>query len=181
MSSHRIVGIALGAMLASAGALAQSQAPQGPGMMHHWQKPGPEQMAAWHQKMCTDHYATAAGRLAYLEAKTGVTAEQRSAFNRWRDAVLSGARDRQQSCLAHPPEAHHSLTALDRESMAEKMLSARLHDLQAQRPALEAFYQSLSAEQKVAFDECAHRHGLHHHGMDRGHRMDGHGDGDRNG
>jgi hypothetical protein len=180
MASHRLIGIALGALLISAGAFAQDQAPQGAGMMHHWQKPTPEQMAAWHQKMCTDHYAMAAGRLAFIEARIGITGEQRSAFNRWRDVVLAEAHERQQACAAHAPGQAHSMTALDHEAMAETMLAARLHQLQTQRPALEALYQSLNAEQKVAFDESAHHHGFHHHGVGR-HRMEGHDDDDRNG
>jgi Spy/CpxP family protein refolding chaperone len=120
--------------------------------------------------MCTDHYAMMAGRLAFLEAKLSVSDAQRPAFNQWRDTVLSDAKSRQQDCLAHTPSAPHDRagSALQREAMEEKMLSARLQALQSQRPALETLYNSLTPEQKLAFDESG-RHWMHRHG-------EGHGD-----
>ena len=179
MTLIRVATIALAASVAAGAAFAQSD--KDDGKNHHWQKPDAAQMAAWHQRMCTDRYAMAAGRLAFVEAKVGITQQQRQVFDAWRDAVLSNASARQQACLAHTPEMGrdgHKQTALDREAMAERMLSDRLRALQAQRPALEQLYQSLSPEQKVAFDESASRRGFHHHG--RGHFGD-HGSGQRNG
>jgi hypothetical protein len=169
MAHLRIVGITLGALLAAGTAFAQEDGQRGP--QHHGQKPNAEQMAAWHAHMCTDHYAMAAARVAFLEAKLSISAEQRPAFNRWRDVLLSDARARQAACAAHTPEMGHPTSALDREAMAEKMLSEKLRALQAQRPALESLYQSLTPEQKIAFDEGEHHH-MHRHGG--GHDEDRH-------
>jgi hypothetical protein len=141
---------------------------------HHWQHPSPDQMATWHKQRCADHFARAAGRLAFLEAKLGISDSQRPAFDRWRDIVLHEAQSRKETCLAHQfvPGEHH--TILEREAMMEKRLETRLAALKAQEPALEAFYQSLSPEQKTEFDHQHRGHGFHHGGMMQ-HGDEGHG------
>ncbi len=147
---------------------------------HGWQKPSPEQMAAWHQRMCTDHYARKAGKLAYLQAALSITDAQRGAFDQWRDVELAAAKEHSVACLAHAPGQEHEHDALTRNMHEEKMLETRLADLKSEQPALEALYQSLSPEQKQVFDHAAH--GGHHHGHhmmgqrmgERGEHGDGH-------
>jgi LTXXQ motif family protein len=160
-----IAALALASLTPSFAQEAQSGAPAPMG--HHWQMPSPDQMAAWHKQRCDDHYARAAGRLAFIEAKLGVSESQRPTFDRWRDIVLHEAQSRKETCLAHqfvPGEQH---TAIEREAMMEKRLETRLAALKAQEPALDALYQSLSPEQKAEFDHQHHgqHFGFHHGGM----------------
>lgn len=149
--------------------------PSDKSMTHEWHKPSAEEMAAWHAHMCNDRYAHEAGRLAYLEASLSVTDAQRSAFNQWRDAVLSNAKAHSAACLAHSKMPDHFPNALERSAEMQKMLESKLAALQSERPALEALYQSLTPDQKKLFDREGDHFG-HHHG--RGMRFGFHRGGD---
>ena len=141
---------------------------------HGWQKPSPEQMAAWHTQRCNDLYARKAGRLAYLQAALSITDAQRGAFDQWRDAELGAAKERSEACLAHAPGENHEHDALARNARMEKMLETKLAELKTERPALEALYSSLSPDQKKIFDRSEHGFG-HRHGHHMGGRFGGHG------
>lgn len=112
---------------------------------------------AWHKEMCTEHYARTAARLAYLQAKLGLSEQQATTFAKWRQAVLDQDAKERATCLDMAPKANAKPTMLEREAQLEKMLTAKLQSLQATRPALEAAYDSLSTEQKAMFD-----HEIHH-------------------
>jgi hypothetical protein len=130
-------------------------------------------MGAWHKDMCTEHYARTASHLAYLQAKLGLSEQQAAAFGKWRQAVLDQSTKERAACLEMTPKGNAKPTMLDREAHLEKMLAAKLQSLQATRPALEAVYEGLTAEQKTIFDHAVHHH---LHAMRGGHRggMDGH-------
>lgn len=131
--------------------------------------------AAWHKEMCSEHYARTAAHLAYLQAKLGLSESQQATFAKWRQAVLDQGAKERAACLETAPKANARPTLLEREAHLEKILTAKLQSLQATRPALEAVYDSLSDEQKAAFDrELRHRHGFHagHRGPHAG--MEGH-------
>ena len=144
-------------------ALAQSAPDASAPAQHHWQKPSPDQMAAWHARMCNDLYARKAGRLAYLEAALNVTDAQRGAFNQWRDAELSAAKSHSSMCLAHAAGEKHEHDALARNERMQKMLEMKLSELKSEQPALEALYSSLTPEQKAVFDHAGHDHHMGHH------------------
>lgn len=119
----------------------------------------------WHQKMCTEHYARKTARLAYLEAKLGLTEPQRAVWNKWRQTQLDAADQRRTACLQRQhKEGAARPTAVEREARMEKYLSTRLQQLQASRPALQALYDALTPDQKALFDEAARRHRHHRHG-----------------
>lgn len=134
--------------------------------------------AEWHSKMCTERYAHMSGHLGYLEAKLDLTEQQRPAFNKWRQALLDAANKARSTCLAAAPKGDTPPTVLERETMMETMLSARLATLQATKPALQALYDSLTPAQRAVFDRP---HGGGHrgpgmmggHGMMGDHGMDG--------
>lgn len=131
-----------------------------------WHKPTTEQMAAWHAQMCKDRYARRAGRMAYLEAALSITDAQRGAFDQWRNLELSAAKAHSDACLAHkaPMMDGHQPSIVERQAMMEKRLQDRLAGLQAERPALEALYASLTPEQKKLFDHMGGRFGHRHDG-----------------
>jgi hypothetical protein len=113
----------------------------------------PEQAAERRQVMCEDRADRLAGQLAYLEALLDLTAAQRPAFNRWRDVRLAAAQRQAGTCAERAARGPNATRPNPVEQMArqEEMLRQRLADLSVQRPALEALYNSLSAEQREKF------------------------------
>ncbi len=155
---------ALAAVLAvplSTAALAQSAPPMGPAARPQWAQAGDP--VARHKAMCTDMYAERAGHLAKLEAKLNLTAQQRPAFDQWRQQVMEGATKLRDACLAAVPKANQPPTILDRETQMETMLTIRLQTLQSSRAALQTLYQSLTPEQKAVLDRVGHFGNHPHH------------------
>jgi len=129
--------------------------------------PTPAQMQARFKQMCQDHYARHAAELAYTEAKLGLTAAEQPLFARWKQVKLDIAKRRADACASHvrPMNANANAkmpTLIDRMARHEDMLKQRLADLDAERPVLEAFYNSLSADQKREFARGLHGPGMDH-------------------
>lgn len=130
------------------------------------------------KKMCVEHFARSAGKRAYLEAKLQLTSEQQPLWDKWAAASAAGSAAMRDDCMAAVPAKDAKPTALDRDSRVEKLLSDKLDALKTARPALEALYQSLTPEQRIAFDRGTrpgHWMGGHkwrHHGQ--GHDGQGH-------
>ena len=138
--------------------------PGGPGMgrMQRGTPPTPEQRAARRADMCQNLHARVAGQLASLEVRLELTANQRAAFNKWRDTRLASAKRRAENCASMPAmpgrggrDAQNAQAAppspVERMTRQEQRLRQRLSDIQAERPALEALYNSLSPEQRQKF------------------------------
>ncbi len=132
--------------------------------------PSKTEMATWHQQMCSDRYARHVGQVAYLEAKLSLSDAQRPLFASWKDAVLGSAKSGESACLAMHHDFAHPPSSLDREARFHEMLEHRLAEMDAQRPAMTALYQSLTPDQKQVFDGIGHdRAGMHGgRGMHRG-------------
>jgi hypothetical protein len=115
----------------------------------------PEQITERRQALCEDRADRLAGQLAYLEARLDLTASQRPAFDRWRDTRLAAAQRQARACAERPmPGRGPNVTQrnpVEQMARQEEILRQRLADLQVQRPALEALYNSLSAEQREKF------------------------------
>jgi hypothetical protein len=147
---------------------------------------GPAPGKSWHRHfvhmrdpasakdMCIEHFARSAGKLAYLEARLQLTTDQQPLWNKWAEATSAGNATMRDDCVAAVPRKNASNSALDRDSTIEKLLSDKLDALKTARPALEALYQSLTPEQRVAFDRGTQLgHGMgghkwHHHDQDGG-------------
>ncbi|MGA7674032.1 MAG: Spy/CpxP family protein refolding chaperone [Rhizomicrobium sp.] len=143
-----------------------------------------EDMAKHHAQMCSDFYARAVGKLAYLETKLALTGAQKPAFDRWKAVVLSSVKARADECAtAKMPDRNASVVEVAK--LKVQRMKTRLADLQAQMPALESLAGSLNQEQTHIFDHAAraemmeHMRGMHERGFDmhRGGR-DGDHDGD---
>ena len=121
-----------------------------------------EQLAERRQAMCDDRADRMAGQLAYLEARLDLNDAQRAAFARWRDARLTAAQRQASACAARPLPARgaNPPNPVERMARQEEMLRQRLADLQLQRPALEALYNSLSAEQREKFQSVGGLRGM---------------------
>ena len=106
------------------------------------------------EQLCKDLFARKAGELAFLEAKLSLNTKQAPLFERWKQASLDVAKKRESDCAAREPRMGargHRPGPVDRLAMEEDLLKKRLADIQAERPALAAFYDSLTPAQKEEF------------------------------
>lgn len=148
-ASHLLRTAAVALVMAGAAlpALAQqsNDGPRGPRGME------PPRMSA---AMCEERSAREAGRLAYLERRLNLTAEQRPAFARFADAARAAEDTRRQACVAAVPASAPTAppTIVERTERAQRMMQSEAERLQALRPALEALYATLTPEQKQVLD-----------------------------
>lgn len=138
-------------------------------------RPSEAEFAASHQERCADRFAHQVGRIAYLEARLDLADSQRAAFDSWKSTVLATAKSEEGACTSHTMHADHPPTILDREAREQMMLKSRLSALESELPALQALYQTLSPEQKLAFDKPrmgghGGRHGGYREWRERGSR-----------
>lgn len=170
------LALALSAAVVAGGIVVQSMAdvgsgPDANGPGDHWRHSP--------QQICVEQYARKAGHLAYLEARLELNPEQQALWDKWSQASADGAEKLRSACLAAMPKAGAKFTALDRDALAETMLSLKVDNLKAARPALESLYAALSPEQQAVFDREADRHmggGQRHHWRGGDGEGGGHGD-----
>jgi hypothetical protein len=148
MSKIRLAVVAAVPLLWAAAAAAQmppgeADRPPGPWMGHH---------PVDHATMCADAYAQTAAHLAYVEAKLDLTEQQRPLFAKLRQVTIDSAAKERAVCLESVPKGAQPPNTLEREAHLEKILTAKLQQLQAARPALQALYDSLSPAQREIFD-----------------------------
>lgn len=107
-------------------------------------------------RLCQDMVARRTGELAYLEAKLSLTSAQAPLYARWKSVMLDIAQKRSGECAAFPRRAAgEKRTLLDGMALEEKLLKARLADLEAERPALTALYNALNPEQQAELGRAA--------------------------
>ena len=105
-------------------------------------------------QMCKEMYAHKVGELAFLEAKLSLTAGQAPLFEHWKQASLDIAKQRENDCATHERparEAGHRPSVVDRLDLEKTLLKRRLGEIEAERPALAAFYAALTPAQKDEF------------------------------
>jgi len=111
-----------------------------------------QDLTARHVAACDDHYARRGGELGYQEARFHLTEPQKTAFAKYRQDALAAAETVRTACRADAPKLGGKPTVLERESHKEAHLKRELQALQDVRPALEAFYATLTPDQKEIFD-----------------------------
>jgi hypothetical protein len=150
--------------------------------------PGREDMQRHRTEMCSNLYARAVGGMAFLETKLSLTPAQTGAFNAWKGVKLAEAKEHSAKCnTMGTAERDRMPSPMDRMTREEERLKGRLASLQAERPMLATFYNSLNDTQKHEFAMAAMRarggfgggmHGGMHRGwFGHGHGMMGHHDG----
>ena len=103
------------------------------------------------RQRCEERLARRAGMVAYTVARLNLTATQRPLWDKL-NGQLQVAADKQRRLCQSLPAIVGEQTLLDRVGRREQFLAARLDALRQMRPALEQFYQALSAEQKAIVD-----------------------------
>jgi LTXXQ motif family protein len=103
------------------------------------------------RQRCEERLAHRAGVIAYTVAKLNLTAQQKPLWDKLNGQLQASADKERQLCQSLPQAAGQQ-TILDRVGEREQFLAARLQGLQQVRPALEQFYQALTADQKAIVD-----------------------------
>ena len=107
------------------------------------------------QERCIDRLARHAARLAYVETKLNLTAQQQPLWDKVQSAAQTAEQKERQLCASLKPGAEP--TMLDRMDRMQQFLSARLEALQTARPAVQALYQALTPEQQAIFNRPIRR------------------------
>lgn len=110
--------------------------------------PRGQEMDRERQPSCSDITADKTEEMRWLESRLSLTATQAPLFSRWRQVAMDIARRNQGECIAYQRNANRPPSLLEGIAEEETMLRARLADLQAERPVLEAFYRSLTPGQR---------------------------------
>lgn len=126
--------------------------------------PGPRNFSP--KAMCQESVARRIGMRAYMKAKLDLKAEQMAAWNAYEKAADEVSAKSKARCTAMPEKVETPPNFTERMTQREDMMKARLESLQATKPALQALYATLTAEQKVVFDRpMGGRGGHHRHGF----------------
>ena len=131
-------------------------------------RPSAAEVATLHKQMCQNDYAHEVGQLAYLEARLELVSVQRPLFDRWKTVRLDIARRGLAACSTTtlPAQTARRPTPADAMAREEEVLKRRLADLEAERPVLNALYNSLNTGQQEAL--------IHPDNISMGARMMGH-------
>jgi hypothetical protein len=126
-----------------------------------------ERMAAFNPKaFCLDQVARRAGNRTYLKVRLDLKADQVATWDAF--AKASDAADVKDTarCNALPAEMKERAGYVDRLTMEENYMKARVERIEAVKPSLVAFYNTLSPEQKAVLDRPRPMSGMgrHHHG-----------------
>lgn len=113
--------------------------------------------------MCLDRLARRIGNRTYMKVKLELKPEQMAAWDAFAKAA-EGADTRETArCNALPAELKERPTAIDRLTMQEGAMKARLERIEAVKPSMTALYNALSPEQKTVLD--GPMSGMMGHGM----------------
>lgn len=115
----------------------------GMGMMGHGMMMG--------RGMMNDMGPMMEGRLAYMRAELGITAEQTAAWDDYAKAVKARVASMQET-RTEMMKVMHSGSALDRLDARTKAMENMVQNLKAVRPSVEALYNALSDDQKKKAD-----------------------------
>ena len=123
--------------------------------------------AAFNPKaVCLDQIARRAGNRTYLKVRLDLKPEQTTAWNAFAKASDDADVKDTARCNALPTEMKERPNYVDRLTMEETYMKARVERIEAVKPSLAAFYNTLSPEQKAVLDRPRPMGGMmgRHHG-----------------
>jgi hypothetical protein len=98
------------------------------------------------------------GRIAFLRTELKITDAQTTAWNAFADALRANAKSLAEIRASMMPQQGTTQTLVDRLTLQEKWLSARLEGTRAMKSALTNLIASFSDDQKKAADELLAPH-----------------------
>jgi len=115
------------------------------------------------KSMCLDMAARRIGDRAYLKARLELKPDQMTAWNTFEKAADEASAKSMARCQTLPTEMKERPTYLERLTMEEDVMKARIATIEAVRPSLTALIAVLTPDQKAILDRP--RAGFaHHHG-----------------
>jgi len=102
--------------------------------------------------MCQDMTARRIGDRAYLKARLELKPEQMAAWTAFEKAADEASAKESARCATLPAEMKDMPNVVERMTMREDMMKARLASIQSVKPALQALYAVLTPEQKTIID-----------------------------
>lgn len=103
--------------------------------------------------MCQDGLARRVGNRAYIKARLELKPDQMAAWNAFEKAADDASAKERARCAALPAEMKEMPNYVDRLTMREDMMKARLASIEAVKPTLLALYNVLSPDQKAVLDK----------------------------
>jgi len=114
------------------------------------------------KSMCLDMVARRIGDRAYIKARLELKPEQMTAWNSFEKAADEASAKSMARCQTLPTEMKERPAYLERLTMQEDMMKARIATIEAVKPSLTALVGVLTADQKAILDRP--RLGFGHHG-----------------
>ena len=114
------------------------------------------------KSMCLDMVARRIGDRAYLKARLELKPEQMTAWNAFEKAADEASAKSMARCQTLPTEIKQRPTYLERLTMEEDVMKARIATIDAVKPSLTALVGVLTDDQKAILDRP--RGGFGHHG-----------------
>ncbi len=104
------------------------------------------------KNMCLDQVARRIGSRAYIKARLELKPDQMTAWNAFEKASDDASTKATTRCAALPAELKERPNYVDRLSMEEDAMKARVASIETVKPTLVALYGVLSPEQKAILD-----------------------------
>ena len=104
------------------------------------------------RSFCLDQIARRAGNRTYIKTRLELKPEQITAWNAFAKASDDADVKDTARCNALPTDMKERPNYVDRLTMEENVMKARVERIEAVKPTLLAFYNTLSPEQKVVLD-----------------------------
>ena len=104
--------------------------------------------------MCLDQVARRIGNRAYLKARLELKPDQMTAWNTFEKASDEASAKANARCATLPAEMKERPNYVERLSMMEDAMKARVASIEAVKPSLTALYNVLSPEQKAVLDRA---------------------------
>ena len=104
------------------------------------------------KNMCLDQVARRIGNRAYIKARLELKPDQMTAWNAFEKASDEANTKANARCATLPAEMKERPNYVDRLSMEEEAMKARVASIETVKPTLVALYGVLSPEQKAVLD-----------------------------
>jgi len=102
--------------------------------------------------VCQDMVARRIGDRAYIKARLELKPEQMTAWNAFEKAADEASSKSMARCATLPTEMKERPDYIQRLTMEEEAMKARVATIEAVKPSLTALYNTLTADQKAVFN-----------------------------